>query len=251
VWGRLSTCTGADLWTCMFGSTAADETACPRVVSTAKLSDTDRDVVALAGAIARRLAPDIHHPSPVRYVHNVVSPTPFNLSVHARFGDACDYFLSARRPYGKEYWQDGTNRRPCFTFETYLREIDALARRYRTRNLLVETDSPAFLRRLLQNKTYNYYYVDDGGGRGVFDVCATTGGVCRSHEGWLDHRNDSALTPAAADLSLQGLWLLQVRSRYALVLEIPVSFLSHHALCSTGMRFWAGCGATTRVRRIF
>ena len=218
VWGRLSTCTGADLWTCMFGAAATDDASCTHAtLSHTKLGDTDHDVITFAGAIARRIAPNIHHPLPVLYVHNVVSDTPLNISVHARFGDACDYFLSAKRPYGKEYWQDGKNKRPCFTFDSYMREIGALATRYRTRNLLVETDSPSFLRRLLQNKTYNYYFVDDNGGRAVFDVCASTGGVCGSHDGWLDHRNESALTAAAADLSLQGLWLLQVRGAVRLM----------------------------------
>ena len=46
-----------------------------------------------------------------------------------------------------------------FIILVLFREIEVLSRRYHTTNVLIETDSAKFLQWLIQNKSYNYYYV--------------------------------------------------------------------------------------------
>ena len=64
------------------------------------------------------------------------------------------------------------------------------------------------------------------GNRSAYDVCH--GGVCQSHQGWMDHRTD--LQPDLIDMSLAGLHLLQVTSlpyRHSLLTPPYLSHLLH------------------------
>ena len=236
-----STCVGDELWSCMFGDITShlkknhrtanassststfgcDHNAAEKIMNPSSSTTTtttttssrlrlrdDMEVVTAVGTIARAIAPLIfHNDSHVRYVHHITSPSAYNISVHARFGDACEYFLNRKKEYGREYWWDG--KRPCFTFDVYLREIEVLSRRFHTTNVLIETDSLRFLQWLLQNQSYNYYYVHTGN-RSAYDVCH--GRICQPHQGWMDHRTD--LQPYLIDMSLAGLHLLQVMLPY-------------------------------------
>jgi hypothetical protein len=217
VWGRLSSCTADhDMWACLFGRVHLKKSLAkcgPDEGQSRPLNVRDNDAVKVVGAIASLIAPRIyHHPSLVRYVHNVPSPSTRNISVHARYGDACEVYLSVRQSYSDSYWGRASSGRPCFNRQVYLNEIRLLSQNLNTKNVIIETDDYDFLQWLLSHKTHNYYYMDYGPSRRVYEVCPPSQKPCKVRLAdrsklWIENRPD--LTPAHVDMSVSGLWLLQ------------------------------------------
>lgn len=217
IWSRLSSCIiDSDMWACLFGRINIKKSinkCAPNEGRSRPLKFHNNDAVKAVGAIASLIAPRIwHDPSTLRYVHHVDSPSPLNISVHARFGDACELYLSARQMYSDSFWSRSSAGRPCFYREVYMNELRLLSEKLNTKNVLIETDDYDFLRWILTKKEYNYYYMDYGEKRRAYDVCPPSKKPCKLRledrsSLWIENRPD--LTPAHVDMSVSGLWLLQ------------------------------------------
>jgi hypothetical protein len=202
LWSKLSSCrknNNDDAWNCLFGKTTQSCSSLSNVSAAEEIIErwSDEDVVTTAGAIAQFLAPDVYHlDSSIVSIQNVLSPTEHKISVHARFGDSCDYMLDAPRDFkvGDSIW--GPRGRPCFNPKVYFAALERVSALYNTKNVLVATDSQAFLDEILKMTDFNFVYVNYTG-RGNYE----------HGKGWIETRHD--LTQDMADASLSDLYVLQ------------------------------------------
>jgi len=196
LWSSLSSCGAPEAWECLFGK---PQTQCgaDEDVQQVFRQQSDEDVVAIAGALAVFLAPSVYHlEKTIIRVHNAPSPTPLNISVHARFGDACDYVLDEPRDFrlGDSIW--GPRGRPCFHPKVYFKALERASALYNTVNVIVATDSQDFLDEMLLLKQYNFVYVSYPG-RSKYN----------HGSGWIEQRHD--LDQHMADASITDLYILQ------------------------------------------
>ena len=182
-WSSLSGCEGPenDAWGCLFGQASSD-VACARglqgsepaplatLLAQAMVSQEPEALKSsadptLAGAWARVMVPKPFCKAQRRTVVNAPSPSRHSLSVHARYGDACELMMAEKRPPSGVFWTDEAThgRRPCFQPGVYIREIERMAAVLNTTTVNVATDSEEFLSALLNDTRYNYVFYDGWG----------------------------------------------------------------------------------------
>jgi hypothetical protein len=217
LWSALSACNHDSAWKCLYGDSLREAKCETQHLELTNLPEGHAEVL-MAGTIASLLAPAIYNNPRVFTKRDAVMrlDSTFKISLHARFGDACDSPPRPRAHYRTNgaLWEG--NRRPCFAHKAYLEAVRTLAAAYQAGIVLLATDSDAFLDVALKElPNYQVHYVNAS--RKDYDY----------GKGWIENRKD--LNAHMVDTSLADLHLL---SGGMLWLAVSLVILQDRHTCS-------------------
>lgn len=163
-WAALSECQlGDDAWQCLFGSYKDEgDFVCDNLWHQVTNASHVRHSLTswyFSGIMTRIMTPDMFrmHSIRQRTLHNVADGSNKYIVVHARRGDSCDTFESARRPYSP-IWGSGS--RACYPWQVYREEIHRVSSKYGIRTVAVISEDPTLVEEAVKDKTFNFIWLE-------------------------------------------------------------------------------------------
>jgi hypothetical protein len=122
-----------------------------------------------------------------------------SVSMHVRQGDSCDVILSELVTPMKSYLiqePDKPSKRPCFSLDIYMAQLDLLKRKYGIMRVYLATDSEDMIQLTRKRGDYEWVYLN------------VSRSFLNKENGWIDFRgheyHEQILFTAVADLQLMG-----------------------------------------------